>query len=186
MYLKKNIKDNIKSVYPNVIDLINVWRKFHHNSYIKQLTPVPPRPNSFLGQNSLVFLQANLYRSHTLVSGFFDGLNKSNPLTTTLMIRAFFETTGALAYFLKKYNQLKSGMISEEQVESELRRLYLGIRDKGELTDAPDSIGVMTLIDAVDHYLKNRHGVGGEKFRKNYEELSEICHPNSFGYLILT
>ncbi|WP_427036612.1 hypothetical protein [Cytobacillus pseudoceanisediminis] len=184
MYLKKETKEMLKSLEQDYVDLIPELRQFFSKSYIKRLEPMAPRPKNLIGQNSIVFIQANLFRSKMLVSGYIDGLNNKNPLTTTILVRALYETTGALAYYLKKYNQYLAGELSEEGLNKYLYSLYLGIRDKGPLTEAPDPIGVMSLIDAVDHYLKAKYQIRDSNFRENYEALSEICHPNSFGYML--
>lgn len=105
-------------------------------------------------------------------------------MLSTLSLRALFETTGSLALLLKKYNQYKNGTLQHDLFEDTIRRLYLGIKDKTQLPEAPDPINVMTLIDSMDHYLKSKYGIRDSKFRRFYDDLSERCHPNSFGYLL--
>lgn len=102
---------------------------------------------------------------------------------SVLALRAHFETTGALALLLKKYNQYLTNKIEQKDFEDNLRSLYLGIKDNQNLPEAPNPQNAMKLIDSVDHFLKS-YGLKGKLFREGYDFLSEICHPNSFGYML--
>lgn len=174
--LKKNEKDD----YINEIKDLTI---FFNTNHISKLTP-SFRPGNMIGQNCIVLLQTNLYRIKLLCYGYVNGLNMNTPIISTLSLRAILETTGSLAFLLKKYNQYKSGELSQDEFEENIKRLYLGLKDKRNLPEAPDPINVMTLIDAVDHYLKIHYKFREKKFRLSYDDLSERCHPNSFGYLL--
>lgn len=186
MQLKKTVKDMLKSEgKAKYIDEIKDLFKFYQENYIKKFTPVSVRPKSLIGQNCMVFLQTNLFRTKMLAKGYIDGLNKQNAIVSTLSLRAYFETTGALALLFKKYNQYSQETISEEELSETLGSLYLGVKSKGEeLFDAPDPINVMNLIDAVDYFLRTNYEIGDKKFRKSYDALSEVCHPNAFSYML--
>ncbi|RHW37448.1 hypothetical protein D1B33_07855 [Lysinibacillus yapensis] len=99
-------------------------------------------------------------------------------------MRALFETTGAIALAHKKYIQFKEQVLTSEEFDSILLKLYLGTKDKINLPDSPDPFNVMKLIDAADHFLKKKYGYTDTKFRKGYDQLSELTHPNSFGYFL--
>ncbi|MCK1999393.1 hypothetical protein MPH47_19550 [Psychrobacillus psychrodurans] len=184
MQLKKSVKTKLKNKDNGRYTYeFEEFFKFLDNNYIKKLTP-NAKPEMMIGQNCIVLLQTNLYRTKSLFIGYLEGFNKNNPLMSTLCLRALYETTGSLAFLHKRYFQYSSGSITIEQFEETLRRLYLGIKDKGGLPEAPDPINVMTSIDAVDYYLKSKYSLLDRNFRATYDDLSERCHPNSFGYLL--
>lgn len=185
MILNQTIKDMLKSNgHTQYITEIKTLFKFYQDNYIQELTPASPTPKNLIGQHCIVFLQTNLLRTKMLAKGYVDSLNKQDPLSAALTVRAYFETTGALAFLLKMYNQFREGTISEEDIEKVSSSLYLGVKEKGELIDAPDPVSIMKLIDSADHFLKKEYEVKDERFRKSYDALSEICHPNSFGYML--
>lgn len=184
MKLKKSVKDKLREVEDGIlITEINELFKFFDRNFVEKLTPNKV-PENLVGQNCIVLLQTNLYRMKSLVKGYMEGLNKNTPLLSTLCLRAIYETTGSLAFLHKKYNQYANGKLQYESFIEALERLYLGIKDKGIIEDSPDPINVMTLIDSVDYYLKNNFNIDKGEFRKSYDDLSERCHPNSFGYLL--
>jgi hypothetical protein len=186
MKLKKSVIDKLKTNKESkYIDEIKELFKFFDENFIKALNiNFNKRPKNFIGQNFLVFLQTNLYRSRLLCRAYLEGLNTNNPLSSILALRALFETTGSLALSLKKYNQYLQKNIIQQEFEEVLRSLYLGIKDKQHLEGAPDPQNAMKLIDSVDHFLKKSFGLKGKLFRDGYDFLSEICHPNSFGYML--
>jgi hypothetical protein len=97
------------------------------------------------------------------------------------------ETTGSVAYFLKKLRQYYEGDFSSEKMDDTLYRLILGRRvypnDHSTIKSHPTN--VLTLVDAVDNvFSKMAKFPGGKRFRETYEWLSEFCHPNCFGQTI--
>ena len=74
-------------------------------------------------------------------------------------MRALFETTGAIAFAHKKYIQFKEQVLTEEEFDSNLLKLYLGTKDKINLPESPDPFNVMKLIDAADHFLKRNMAI---------------------------
>lgn len=186
MQLKKHIKDLLSTSDYNGFDKsLKGLKQFYEENYIKKLTVKPPRPRTLIGQNCFVLIQTNLFRSKKLTEGYIDSLNKQNPLVCTLTVRALFETTGVLAILLKKHLQYIEGLISYEEFDKTLQSLYLGTKIKQGLPDAPDPLNAMKLIDAVDNYLQKKTKDNKEKkFRLAYDDLSEVAHPNSFGYFL--
>ena len=79
---------------------------------------------------------------------------------------------------------MKISILTEEEFDSILLKLYLGTKDKINLPESPEPFNVMKLIDAADHFLKKKYGYTDNKFRKGYDQLSELTHPNSFGYFL--
>ncbi|GGB71727.1 hypothetical protein [Fictibacillus barbaricus] len=184
MQLKKSVQDKIKHIDNGkyIVEIKELF-KFFDDNFIKKLTP-HERPGNMIGQNCIVLLQTNLFRIKLLCKGYLEGLNKNIPVLSTLSLRALYETTGSLAFLHKKYNQYKNGTLPHDQFDDSLRRLYLGIKDKRGVPEAPDPINVMSLIDAVDYYLKSKYNVREGEFRASYDDLSERCHPNSFSYFL--
>ena len=184
MKLEKSVIDNLEKIeHSDYIDEIKELFKFFDDYYIQKLTP-HSRPVNMIGHNCIILLQTNLFRIRLLCNGYLEGLNKNIPTISILSLRALYETTGSLALLHKKYNQYKSGSLPQEKFDETLRRLYLGIKDKREIPEAPDPINAMSLIDAVDYYIKSKYSLRDGDFRASYDDLSERCHPNSFGYFL--
>ncbi|MHC8523960.1 hypothetical protein ACPJHQ_25915 [Rossellomorea sp. H39__3] len=136
----------------------------------------------------LIFLHENIFRSVLLYKSFINGISSKNPLQATLASRAQFETCGALTFLHRKYHLYSKNEITELEINDEIKSLLYGIRNKQSLkspSDHPDPKGVMTLIDSADYYNKNTLDYRlGKVFREAYEYLSEICHPNAYGYIL--
>lgn len=185
MKLTKHTKDLLNSNgHATFIEHIELLDRFNKIYFIKDLTLQGPKPKNLIGQNLLIFIQTNLYRVKSFSRGYVESLNQQNPLCSAIIVRALFETTGAISFAHKKYIQFKEQVLSESEFNSILEKLYLGTQDKINLPDSPEPFNVMKLIDATDHFLKKKYGYSDKKFRKGYDQLSEITHPNSFGYLL--
>ncbi|MBJ7987698.1 hypothetical protein [Bacillus cereus] len=185
MELTTHTKDLlISNGYTAFIEHIELLDEFYRIYFIKDLTIQGPKPKNLIGQNLLIFIQTNLYRVKSFSRGYIESLNQQNPLCSAILVRALFETTGAIAFAHKKYIQFKEQVLTEEEFDSDLSKLYLGTKDKINLPESPDPFNVMKLIDAADHFLKKKYGYTDNKFRKGYDNLSELTHPNSFGYLL--
>ena len=59
-------------------------------------------PKKLFGFNAIRFIQLLLHRSKTLIEGSIHGLNNNSALSSILSVRAHFETTGSMAYLMKK------------------------------------------------------------------------------------
>lgn len=140
---------------------------------------------NFHGHNTVLLLQTNLYRSRMLFNSYIDGLNNKNPYSCSLASRAYHEVTGVLSFLLKKYNRYREQDLSQEEFSNVIKSLLLGIKLKdGFPADVPKPINAMTLIDSVDDFSKKYLDSKEKTFRNNYDNLSEICHPNSYGNLL--
>ena len=140
-----------------------------------------------LGRNGITFLLCSLQRSKILYNGLVQCLNKPAVTLAYLALRAHMETTGSVAYFLKKLRQYYGGNLSSEEMDETLDKLILGRRvyPEGHSTIQPPPINVLTLVDAVDDvFSKMAKTPGWNRFREAYEWLSEFCHPNCFGQTI--
>lgn len=162
---------------------INGFQQFleeYDNRYIRIIKPQKEKPKRLLGQNGLHYAQLALYRSKILLEGSIEAINNKNALSAILSARAHLEVAGGLAYFYKKLNNFYKGVITFDEIDKSLRRLLLGGRIE-ELPNVLDPINVMSLIDAVDDFYKNKIPEKVSMFRKSYDFLSEFCHPNCYG-----
>ncbi|WP_061810490.1 hypothetical protein [Rossellomorea vietnamensis] len=187
--LKKNERELFeKYITPTKISAFLLIDKFYEKQY-------PTRDFEYsLDEDALniedlilIFLHENIFRSVLLYKTFINGILTKNPLQTSLGTRAQLETCGAVTYLHKKYNQFLKTVISEDNMRDELESLLLGVRNKSGLPsngDYPDPKGVMKLIDSGDYFHKNILKRDGAPIRKIYEHLSEICHPNAYGYTL--
>ncbi|MGX1266727.1 hypothetical protein RKD55_004671 [Rossellomorea marisflavi] len=135
----------------------------------------------------LIFLHENIFRSLLLFKSYINGISSKNPLQSSLSTRAQFETCGAVTFLHKKYNQYLKGTINEDAIKTELLSLLNGVRNKEGLPkdiEFPDPKGVMSLIDSGDYFHKHFFKKEGAPFRRIYEHLSEVCHPNAYGYIL--
>jgi len=155
----------------------------HKKRQLRSLTR-PTEPDQLIIHNGVYYLQLLLCRSINLIEGVFLAVNVKNPLIAILATRAHFETTGALALFADKVTRFHKGTMDIRSIEKILQKLVLGTRfcELHDRFNAPKSENVMNYIDAIDKMLC---GLGVENkeanFRKNYEFLSEFCHPNTYG-----
>jgi hypothetical protein len=135
----------------------------------------------------LIFLHENIFRSILLYKSFINGISSRNPLQSALSTRAQLETCGAVTFLHKKYNQYLKGTIDKDTIKAEVKSLLHGVRNKDGLpldTQYPEPKGVMTLIDSGDYFHKHFFKRKGTPIRKCYNHLSEVCHPNAFGYIL--
>jgi hypothetical protein len=86
-----------------------------------------------------------------------------------LLTRATVETTAALWYVRKKVSAvIESNDLGE--IDADLMRLQFGNKQWEEF---PSAINVLTFVNTIDKDI--------EGFRKQYDALSEIAHPNYAG-----
>lgn len=136
------------------------------------------------GYNTFRFIQQLLFRSKILAKGSVDSINNKNPLSSIIVLRSHFETTGGIAYLFKRLVSYYNRNIDFERMENDLFRLSLGATTI-DMEEVPRPINVMDLIDATD-FIINRDLFKypkGEKplFRDKYEFLSDFSHPNFHG-----
>ncbi len=181
----KTLKMFSENGYENYLDLLGIMQRFYGTFYFKSIHPIQDKENFEIGRSSLILLQSNCYRSKMLAKSYIQGLNNENPFTTALSSRAHYETTGVLAFLLKKYRQYLKSDITRNQLETILKSLLWGVMDKWDFPeDTPDPINALKLIDAIDYFMKIKYQKKEKNFRGAYEFLSEICHPNSYGNLL--
>jgi len=141
--------------------------------------PVPEKACHFLG----LILQ----RSRLLLWGILGGIKDHNFLAAILCTRAHYECTGYLAYCLNCLQNMYDGKISAEKASGTLDTLMIGYRtlpwevpEKFQI----DSLNVLTGIDTADKLTKKILSRDTAVFRKFYDFLCELCHPNMLGIRI--
>jgi hypothetical protein len=115
-----------------------------------------------------------------------DALNHDMTPGMYLATRAHLEQTGLLAYLLVQLRRYKEGQLPEQDFSILCNRLMLArrhniaetIAQRPELKGHVEAINTLTLIDAVDKVFDEPELKG--LFRKDYDWLSEFCHPNMF------
>jgi hypothetical protein len=136
------------------------------------------------GYNAIRFIQLLLYRSKSLIEGSIHALNNNSSLSSIISVRAHFETTGSIAYLMKKLSSYYHGNIDFEKLDEELFRLSLGSTTINNPL-VPKPIQVLNLIDATDEFLKKNRpkdkAPHDKMFRELYEDLCDFCHPNFQG-----
>ncbi|MFD2332268.1 hypothetical protein ACFSR7_23685 [Cohnella sp. GCM10020058] len=153
--------------------------QWHESMYIEESTDYTEMQ---------LFLQLSLFRSKLILSSFLQSCELRNPLTTALLVRTHYETTGGLAFLKKRINSYHFGGIDEDALRISVSKLLRGTRTKQAFSPIAenrihDSVNVMTLIDAVDDFTK-KQALPSPIFRECYDKLSEICHPNFIGLSI--
>lgn len=167
------------------IDSIYDW---HLKKMPSSLRSQSRRPRRLLGHNGCFLLYKLLSRSRDLIHGIGTAYNIENALCGYMAARAHCETTGTVAYFLKKLRLFYADDLKYDELDVFLRRMFLGSRAlpgpdrfKNENLEVPQPIQVMTLIDAVDDLFQKMSNKKETRFRESYEDLSDFCHPNFAG-----
>lgn len=185
MCFSKYIKDNFSEhqpFYKEIEKNIKEHKEYHINEILTSNYKKSKR--KLLGQNGIIYIQRLLLRSKYLSEGIIQELNSKRTLNSYVLLRAHFETTGALAYFFDRLNSFYNGNINFERLNEVLFSLFLGSKDKKfkKKNDfIPDAENVLNLIDRIDKIL----GFNKEKkHREAYEHLCEFAHPNFLGTII--
>lgn len=161
---------------------VELLRK-HDDYFIDQTIYIKKPDDSMVGMRSFHLLQSSLFRSKILMRGFFCSLNTNNPLSSSLNARAHLETTALVGYLYKKLSSYYNRNIDLDNLNKALHKLSLGIKIPGRIDGAPEPINVMTMIDDSNKMYRKLSGDKDFDFRLIYDELSEFCHPNSFGLI---
>lgn len=176
------------------IDRLNEIKMFHgeheqfyiyKTSFSKELMDCTDARKLF-GYNAFRFIQLLLYRSKSLIEGSIHALNNNSSLSSIISVRAHFETTGSIAYLMKKLSSYYHGNIDFEKLDKELLRLSLGSTTINvSEVEVPKPIQVLNLIDATDEFIKKNRPKDekphDKMFRDLYEDLCDFCHPNFQG-----
>jgi len=185
--VNRKVKRNISLKY---IKELEDYMGMYEDRYFKRLVSLTKRPKRLLGKNGSSLLLNCLQRSRALFIGLVDSMNQQNSALAFLAVRAHFETTGSVAYFLTHLEKFYKDEITYAAMDKVLHKLIMGAKrfpeSKKKDPRWADAINVLTLIDTADK-LFNEIVIEKEKpFRDSYEFLSEFCHPNLFGLRVHT
>jgi hypothetical protein len=139
------------------------------------------RPNSWLVWHIETYTQAALHRVVMLGDGCTDNWESRNPLAAVLCARALLETVATLWDFEKRLADLVAagdlkGMSTLVQNRS------FGTRQIALTKENPETTAI-NAITLVKRMCAEQPDPG--RLWALYEDMSEYCHPNSFGHLIL-
>ncbi|MFH1616199.1 MAG: hypothetical protein ABIG61_14075 [Planctomycetota bacterium] len=173
---------NQVDVRDEIVDVLENCRKRLPGKISPSITLVEQcDPQKLFGQNCLTYICMLLFRAISVIEGAIESLNNKNILSMVLCIRAHYETTGAIGFFLSRLTDYYAKRILFKEVNQVIYGLTTGSRDK-YLCKAPEAKNILTLIDAADKFLKREiiKNLSDEKkmLRENYDFLSEFCHPN--------
>lgn len=157
--------------------------KQHSSLMYEQLISPEERPASLVGVNGIHLLLKLLERSNDLLHDSIEAHRGNRTLLLYLTVRAHYETTANLCFFLKNLRQFYQQEIDDNKINEVIKKLSVGGRDKPEwhgILEVPDPISIMSAIDSVDDLLK-KAGTTEKIIRSSYDFISEFCHPNFFG-----
>ncbi len=189
------IKEEIRKKYPSIkFHELEKYKTYYYDRYHSRLEPILHRNENVeslhLGFNGIKFLLLSLQRSRLLFDGFSNALNTNQIPVAFLAVRAHYESTGSVSYFLLNLRRYYSREITFNKIDDILFRLSVGSRDFPERDinrDSivwPDAINVLTQIEKADNLFTEMSQTNVEPFIDSYNLLSEFCHPNLLGLTI--
>lgn len=184
--INQEIKDKHPEHGKNFYALENLQIEYDKR-FFTRVNCMKEKPKRLLGHNGIIFLQNSLVRSNDLYLGFINCINSPNKSLSYFAVRAQFEVTGLIAYFLKNLQKFYSEQMGYKEIDDTLYKLSLGCRtfpDKNLNPEFPLAISILTLIDSADIIFKKYGGKNSKPFKESYDFLSEFCHPNMFGLTI--
>jgi hypothetical protein len=135
-----------------------------------------PYSSSKIAWKIALFSNSMAHRFVALAEGAAVSWNASNPLSAVLNARASMETFASYYEFSKQLSNLVP-VNDFEAIDNLITKCLFGTRDEELLKEFPDlrARQILNSIDMVD-----KTTIPG--FRNHYDDLSEYCHPNSFGH----
>ena len=134
----------------------------------RQLDPVA-LSRAKLPFSPVAYRETLSWRVTELGRAAMDGFNQRRLAAALLLTRGAVETSAALWYLSEKIaNAVKTGELAD--LRNLLMRLSHGTRNWEE---TPGAVNVLTFVDTVDRKV--------EGFRRQYDCLSEVAHPNYSG-----
>lgn len=127
-----------------------------------------------------ILYQCLVRRVLDAADGTILGWNEKNLLTAITMARSLVETTAALHDLSENLNDAVSRESLDDIDKILMARMFAWRIAPGVAEDIPVSTNVLTLIDRLDRWLKQR-GASSAIIRRFYEDVSEFVHPNNLG-----
>ncbi|MBI3015827.1 MAG: hypothetical protein HYY65_12415 [Candidatus Tectomicrobia bacterium] len=122
---------------------------------------------------ALEYREALIWRASELASTACRLLEEGELAAGTLLVRGLMETSAALWFLNRKIKDVVDGH-RVGSIDEDLMRLLMGSRT--DLTTY-ESFNVLTLVDKIAQEIPS--------FRREYEALSQIAHPNWCGTMML-
>ena len=129
---------------------------------------------------AVVLYQCLVRRVLEAADGTALGWNERNLLTAITMARSLIETTAALHDLSENLKDAVSRESLDDVDAILMSRMFAWRTAPGVAEDIPTSTNVLTLIDRLDRWLKQR-GASAALIRRFYEDVSEFAHPNYLG-----
>lgn len=155
---------------------------------VTELICLEERPERIIGQNGVLFLLRLLERSRDLLKDCIAAYEARRILSLYVLVRAHFETTSSLMYFFGKLAKFYNGEIDLREFEESLSRVMSGSKLKPEADfkyAVLDPVNVLTTIKHADDLLREV-GSDIDMFKRAYDFISEIAHPNHLGLIYRT
>jgi hypothetical protein len=143
-----------------------------------------------IGANCVNYLLSTLVRGLSLLEGLATALNNHNVLPAYLIVRAHYEATGALAFFVREIRKFTCNESTKDQLFDTVRKMTLGMKKLPDKSDprhsrVPLIDNVLNYIDEVDKFIRRNSTLQKKApFRNGYDFLSEFCHPNAYGLMV--
>jgi hypothetical protein len=127
--------------------------------------------------HTLVYREVSARRFLELSRNAISNYESDNFVTAVVLTRAALETTAALWYLkIKIETVVKTGTLADiNDINDCLNRLMLGGKTNPN-SRVPEPINVLSFVDKTDKSFKG--------YRQQYDELSEVSHPNWSGTLL--
>jgi hypothetical protein len=184
------INSDIRNILPHKAsdfdELEKQYAQLKSRFYSRIKTPKPRQVNI----NCTHFLLSALSRGISSLDGLEIALNNNNVLSAFLIVRAHYESTGALAFFLRELKKYTNGNYTNPEFISIVRKMTFGMKklpekDNPQRSKVPIINNVLNYIDEADEFSRKNFDLKQETpFRDNYDFLSEFCHPNAFGLML--
>lgn len=155
------------------LEIVEANLEAFRSGLLKELTaatePITPR----VAFKVLIYREALSWRVIELGEGAAIAIKSGNPLSAIILTRALVECAAAYHFLCKKLERcVEQDSVSE--LDETAKKLILGSRWKDWEFSATN---ILTMIDGA-----NRDCPG---LRKNYDDLSEYCHPNYSGLAMI-
>jgi len=121
--------------------------------------------------SSLFFLLCGLLnKAYELTETALWAIDNDRPQSATFMLRGLYETLAFIYYVESKIKQAKN----KEEYQEIISSLLLGSKKPGGLYS---SVNILTCIDKASKVFT--------ELRKNYDDLSELVHPNAASHFYI-
>ena len=125
-----------------------------------------------------IYIQAHIRRGLSLLESGLSELEQGRALVAALCARALLESVALLWQFNQKVLPLLKSR-DPEGIDALVFPLALATRRQASLEEVGEEMRAKNILTAID-----KMSVEYPNVRPIYDELSEVCHPNSLGVLM--